>query len=182
MRIARLVAMGMMLAMVGDPSDGRAFAGERADQREQPFQRADRSASCRASTFDGSTGRCPSRRTPAHHDGQPERFPSEEPDRSQRQQMDGSHPDCHGPIDAVGPGAWLRVVVRDWSGGRRNRDVRPRLRAGAGGGASSVAEARANVIGVSAIAAARRAWLAQRGTGMFNSFDVSSRAVRGMAI
>ena len=130
MRIARLVAMGMMLAMVGDPSDGRAFAGKRADRARAAIGRADRSESCRASAGDGSTGRCRGRRKPTQHGGQAERFPGEEPDRAQRQKVDGCHPDHDGPIEAVLPGVRLRVVVRDWSGGRRNRDMGTRLRAG----------------------------------------------------
>src|SRR5262249_45269151 len=40
MRIAFLVAMRMMLAMVGNPNHRRAFAGQTAEERDQPFDRA----------------------------------------------------------------------------------------------------------------------------------------------
>ena len=40
MRVAFVIAEGVMLAMLGDPHEGRAFAREAAEQGEQPANRA----------------------------------------------------------------------------------------------------------------------------------------------
>ena len=39
MRIAFFIAVGVMLAMVGNPNDGGTFAGEAAEERDEPFDR-----------------------------------------------------------------------------------------------------------------------------------------------
>ena len=38
--VAFVIAEGVMLAMIGDPSEGRAFAREAAEEGEQPADRA----------------------------------------------------------------------------------------------------------------------------------------------
>ena len=77
MRIARLVAMSMMLAMVGDPGESGAFAGKSADQRKQPFHRPiGLKAAVRQHPMEAEADAQSA--DPAQHDRQAEGFPSEE--------------------------------------------------------------------------------------------------------
>ena len=104
MRIAFLVAKGMMLAMVGNPDHGGAFAGEAAEERDQPFdgaiglEAAVGEQAMIAETNADAAGE------PVEAEEERDGFPSEEERSGQRAGVDDAEPNDRAPIEAAFPG------------------------------------------------------------------------------
>src|SRR5262245_37174690 len=99
MRIALLIGERVMFAMIGDPIDYRSFAGQAADERQQPPHRAiGRKAQMREMPVKAQAN-ANAASDPMQHQSEHDRLPRKEKWRRQTPDMDDSEPQHVRPVD-----------------------------------------------------------------------------------
>ncbi len=104
MRIAFLIAVRMMLAMVGHPNDGRAFAGQAAQERKKPPHRPVRLKTSVREQAMVAQADAQSAGKPVHADEQRHGLPGEKERSGQRTGMHDAKPNDGAPIEPALPG------------------------------------------------------------------------------